>query len=133
MIVFRLPRNRRVTYVKRVVGLPGERIQMIGGRLSINGQLVPREPVPKMPDPSGGKGEVDVYIERPPEGASYRIMETQGDAGHYDNTPELVVPPAHFFVLGDNRDNSIDSRDQSRFGVGFVPVELVIGRVIATF
>jgi signal peptidase I len=134
MVVFRLPRDHSKTWVKRVVGLPGDKIQMINGRLSINGQLAAREPLPKMPDPSGGKGEADVYVERLPDGASYRILEVGGDRGHYDNTPEFVVPAGHLFVLGDNRDNSIDSREQSpRDGVGFVPLELVIGRVIITF
>lgn len=134
MIVFRLPRDRKITYVKRVVGLPGERVRMIDGRLSINGELVPREPAPKIPHPSGGKEEVDVYVERLPGGASYRIIESEGDTGRFDNTPEFVVPEGHLFVLGDNRDNSIDSREPSSlFGVGFVSIDLVIGRVVATF
>jgi signal peptidase I len=134
MVVFRLPRNHSIHYVKRVVGLPGDRIQMVDGRLFINGQLVRREPLPSLPDPGEGTRLVDTYLERLPEGASYRIIESQGDKGHFDNTPEFLVPAGHLFVLGDNRDNSIDSREQSRgMGIGFVPVELVIGRVVATF
>jgi len=118
----------------RVVGLPGERVRMINGRLSINGEVVPREAAPKMPDPLHKGQESDVYVERLPGGTSYRIIESEGDTSRFDNTPEFLVPEGHLFVLGDNRDNSIDSRElPSRFGVGFVPIELVIGRIVATF
>ena len=134
IIAFRLPRDHKTFYVKRVVGLPGDKIQMIGGRLSIDGQLVSREPAPKWRDPSDQKAEGESYIERLAEGASYRIIEMAGDTGRYDNTPEFVVPAGHVFALGDNRDNSTDSREQSsRYGIGFVPVELVLGRIVLTF
>ena len=131
VVVFRLPQNHKIFYVKRVVGLPDDHVQMVRGRLSINGQPVALEAPLRIHE--GGR-EVTIYSERFPDGTTYRIMKHDGYDGPLNNTPEFVVPPGSLFVMGGNRNNSVDSRvGQSRFGVGYVPVELVIGRVIATF
>jgi signal peptidase I len=134
VVVFLLPRDRKTHYVKRVVGLPGDRIQMVKGRLSINEQLVPIEAAGRMTNPTDRTKEDATYIETLPDGTAYRIIQRDGGSGPHDNTPVYTVPAGHLFVLGDNRSNSTDSREHSpRYGVGFVPVELVIGRVVSVF
>ncbi len=131
VIVFRLPRDRSTIYIKRVVGLPDDRVQMKDGQLILNGQPVPREPAAAVKDPFGERGDVPAYVERLPSADPYTIIETEGDAGALDNTDVFEVPPGNLFLMGDNRDNSTDSRLASdKYGVGFVPVELVVGRVV---
>lgn len=127
VIVFKLPTNTSVDYIKRVVGLPGERIQVLNGRLYINDKLVKREPVgtKEIDDPQTGETRVTEYIETLPGGIQHSIYE-ESDSETLDNTIEYLVPEDHFFVMGDNRDNSQDSR--VTHSVGPVPLENVVGR-----
>lgn len=136
VVVFKLPRDGQTDYIKRVVGLPGDKIQMKEGRLYINGEIVPREPIAKTrtPDFYGRETEVPTYKETLPGGVSHTIIEIQGDVGFNDNTPVFDVPAGQYFMMGDNRDNSTDSRvppDQG--GVGYVPFENLVGRAELVF
>ena len=122
IVVFRLPRDPSTTYVKRLIGLPGDRIQMRQGRLYINDELVPRR--------ASGTFEGDkLYVETLPNGHEHEIIEIS-DTERQDNTPVFVVPARHYFMMGDNRDNSLDSRvSADQGGVGFVPEENLVARV----
>ena len=126
--VFRLPKDDSVDYVKRIVGLPGDRIQMINGVLQINGQPIKHE---RIDDFVGDKGQrAKRYRETLPNGVAYTTLDL-ADNGFYDNTQVYLVPPGHYFMLGDNLDNSTDSRVLSQFG--YVPLENLIGRVEVVF
>jgi signal peptidase I len=126
--VFHNSKDGGKDYIKRVVGLPGDRIQMIKGVLVINGTPVPRERLADEPTETGTNRSVIVprYRETLPNGVSYTIIKTDGDNGTLDNTSTYEVPLGHFFMMGDNRDNSSDSRVQS--SVGYVPLENFIGK-----
>lgn len=132
VIVFKLPTNTSIDYIKRLVGMPGDRIQMRGGRLYINGEQVEREAVGmrRMRTPEGGNQNVMEYIETLPGGIMHRIYE-ESDNESLDNTKEFVVPDGHYFMMGDNRDNSQDSRVESL--VGFVPKINLVGRADILF
>ncbi|ODT27372.1 MAG: signal peptidase I [Kaistia sp. SCN 65-12] len=130
VVVFKFPPNPSIDYIKRVVGLPGDKIQMKGGQLFINGVGVPREKVGQIdnPDVTEVNRPVDVYRETLPNGVSYDTLDlTQNGLG--DDTREFDVPPGHYFMMGDNRDNSSDSR----FSVGYVPDENLVGRANIIF
>ena len=131
VVVFRLPKDDRIDYIKRVIGPPGDRIQMIDGVLNINGVPVKRERVGDFIDDENGTGErVRQWRETLPNGVSYQTLDLQ-DNGFLDNTQEYVVPAGHYFMMGDNRDNSTDSRVLS--AVGYVPFENIVGRAQMIF
>ncbi|HWK47265.1 MAG TPA: signal peptidase I [Stellaceae bacterium] len=129
VIVFRLPRDPSITYVKRVIGLPGDRIAMREGRLVLNGEVVPRRFVRQTEIDFGGRTlPVMEYAETLPDGPTHAILKLSDDQ-RLDNLPEVTVPAGHYFMMGDNRDDSLDSRvDPASGGVGFVPFDNLVGR-----
>jgi signal peptidase I len=146
IVVFRHPVNG-ADYIKRVVGLPGDRIQMRQGVLYINDEPAPQTPAgvfaevyerqgsagqfPRCENAPVGAGGICTksrFIETLPGGVQHIVLNIE-DGGFLDNTPVFTVPAGHFFLMGDNRDNSVDSRvPQNAGGVGFVPFENLIGR-----
>jgi signal peptidase I len=129
IVVFALPRDPGQTYVKRVIGLPGDRVQMRAGELFINGERVQRRPAGQVTVSLGGvPAPAMKYVETLPNGRSHDIIKVA--QGPLDDTSVFTVPSDSYFMMGDNRDNSLDSRvSPDEGGVGFVPAENLIGRV----
>ncbi len=128
--VFKFPPNPDIDYIKRIIGLPGDKIQMKEGVLYINGTAVKREKTGQIDnyDVTEVQRPVDVYRETLPNGVTYDTLDIdQGTLG--DDTREFIVPEDHYFAMGDNRDNSSDSR----FTVGFVPAENLVGHASIVF
>ncbi|MDP1730036.1 MAG: signal peptidase I [Devosia sp.] len=119
-------------YIKRVIGLPGDRIQMKAGRLYINGTMVEREQIGTGEDVDSDRRAVPVtiYTETLPNGVTHTIQEVS-DSQPLDDTAEYVVPAGHYFMMGDNRDRSADSRVLSQ--VGYVALGNLIGKAEARF
>jgi signal peptidase I len=126
VVVFKLPRDTSVDYIKRVIGLPGDHIQMREGQLYINGTEVKRVADGTYTETGDGPPVVrKMYIETLPNGVQHPILK-ESDDGPLDNTQEYVVPPNDIFCMGDNRDNSLDSRVLD--AVGYIPTENLVGR-----
>ena len=126
--VFKLPKDNETDYIKRIMGLPGDRIQVRAGRVYINDQLVDRRAVGPYPT-RGRLGSIirsPQYVETLPNGVEHRILEKGGDQFEFDNTRVFTVPEGHIFGMGDNRDDSLDSR--SLRDVGYIPMENLVGR-----
>ncbi|NVK32854.1 MAG: signal peptidase I [Rhodobacteraceae bacterium] len=129
--VFKLPKDNSTDYIKRIIGLPGDRIQMIDGVLYINDEAVKRERIDDYIESSDyGVRRVARYRETLPNGVSYDTLDLT-EQGMLDNTRVYEVPEGHFFAMGDNRDNSQDSRVLS--AVGYVPFENLVGRAEILF
>ncbi len=133
VVVFKLPSDPGSDYIKRVVGLPGDEIQMREGRLYINGTKVERRRTDDyvFTDKNGNRVRLAQFIETLPNGEEHAIIEMT-NGGPLDDTPVYRVPEGHFFMLGDNRDNSLDSRVGTG-GVGFVPKVNLVGRAEVIF
>jgi signal peptidase I len=135
VVVFRLPREDSTDYIKRVIGLPGDTIQMIDGVLHINGEAVKRERIEDFIETEEGvrASRVKRWRETLPNGVSYTTLDLV-DRGIYDNAGPYHVPAGNYFMMGDNRDNSTDSRVRPEVGgVGYVPFENIIGRAQIIF
>jgi signal peptidase I len=133
VIVFRSPADRRTVFVKRLIGLPGDSVQVKEGRVFLNGAVLQREDMPRhvLKVAYDGPKEVVTWREILPEGGSHAIIETEGDKGFLDDTPVFRVPRQSYFVLGDNRDNSNDSRvAPANRGLGFISDDLLVGKVV---
>jgi signal peptidase I len=126
--VFKSPSNERIDYVKRIVGVPGDRIQMVKGVLHINDVAVKLEEV-QLPPNYQFDSEMKFFRETLPSGRSYVIADLGESSA--DDTEEYLVPSGHYFTLGDNRDNSQDSRYLDQ--VGYIPQENFIGPVVFRF
>jgi signal peptidase I len=132
IVVFRPARDDSTDYIKRVIGLPGDAIQMLNGVLHINDTAVKRERTEDFATTEDGPAikRIRRWKETLPNGVTYHTLDLIENS-FYDNTPVYTVPAGHYFMMGDNRDNSSDSRVLSQ--VGYVPLDNVVGRAEIIF
>jgi signal peptidase I len=135
VVVFKLPRDNSTDYIKRIIGIPGDRIQMRKGVLHINGKAVPKVAVEKFshPDGRGNIFQMPQFRETLPNGVSHKTLDLYVGSD-LDSTRIFTVPEGYYFAMGDNRDNSVDSRVAgSAGGVGLIPAENLVGRAEMLF
>lgn len=127
VVVFQLPRDISQTYIKRIIGLPGDRVQVRDGVVFVNGAAIPRKAIGRTEDPGDRGLIVSEFEERRANGRTYVTFERPG-TNPADNTEIYVVPENMYFAMGDNRDNSLDSRFPREIGVGFIPADNLAGK-----
>ncbi len=116
VIVFRPPGEPETDFIKRLIGMPGDRVQLRQGRLYLNDVMVERQRIEDYVNPDEpGRAPAPQYLETLPGGVTHRIIESDNDFGPNDDTPTFVVPAGHYFMMGDNRDGSADSRELNSF------------------
>jgi signal peptidase I len=132
VVVFKLPRDTSTDYIKRVIGLPGDRIEVHNGIVSINGQAAPQTPAGEYAGPEESRPKPR-YEETLPNGVKYYVLHWKAD-GDLDNVGPFEVPAGQYFMMGDNRDESLDSRVPAwQRGVGLVPEQNLVGRANILF
>ena len=127
VVVFRLPRDPQATWVKRVIGLPGDRVQVRGGTVFVNDRALAQTALGVTQDHDSPLREALQVRETQPAGPAY-VTYDGGSGQRGDDTGVHVVPSGHYFMMGDNRDNSLDSRWPRELGVGLLPAENIVGR-----
>lgn len=131
VVVFKNRKDGNKDYIKRVIGMPGDTVQMLGGRLHINGAPVQKDFIEISTGVCGAGVDAPSYRETLDNGVSYVVQECSGDEGGLDNTSAYQVPAGHYFMMGDNRDQSQDSRVISQ--VGYIPRDAVVGKAERLF
>lgn len=131
VVVFREPADTQIDFIKRIIGLPGDTIQLKDGIVYLNGKPIPRTPDGEFSDAENPNNirAIPRFTETLPGGKRFVILKER-PYGLADDTPVFHVPPDHYFMMGDNRDNSRDSRFPD---VGFVPAQNLVGKAEIIF
>lgn len=127
VVIFRRPHNPNEVWIKRVIGLPGDRVQVRSGVVFVNGQPLTRTAAGMAADQGGPGGQARLVRERSPEGETWPTFD-RGPHGGGDDTPVIEVPQGRYLVMGDHRDNSLDGRFAPELGVGLLPASHLVGR-----